>query len=168
MQITPYKLGAQYEPSLARVETVADRAARLVQNKLGERIGHVEIVVTDTRGYRDSIVAAEQQVLGTRTRSRYGLPPSLAHTTLSPSGTLIVIDAQATPRHEIDTTVVHELVHAAQFGRPGVRDAVLAGIRNNHGIEKVGGWFKAQLENRKVAAHEREAIRLESLARKLR
>ncbi|MFD3568463.1 hypothetical protein [Streptomyces sp. NPDC058667] len=168
MQVTAYKLGAQYRPGLARVEAIVDQAARLVQNKLGERIGHVEFVVTDTRGYGDSILAAEQRVLGTRTRSRYAPPPSLARTTLSPSGTLIVIDAQATPNHEVDTTVVHELVHAAQFGRPGVRDAVLAGIRNNHGIEKAGGWLKAQLENRKVDAHEREAIRLEALARKLR
>ena len=167
MQITPYKLGSQCRPSLARIERIADQAARLVQTKLREQIGHVEIVVTDTQNYADSILAAEQRVLGTCTRSRYDLPPSLAHTTLSQTGTLIVIDAQATPDDEVDVTVVHELVHAAQFGRPGVRDAVLAGIRNNHGIKKVG-WLKAQLENHKIATHEREAARLESLARKIR
>lgn len=168
MQITAYKLGSRHQSSLVRVETIADRAARLVQDKLGERIGHVEIVVTDTQGYRDSIIAAEQQILGTRTQSKYDLPPSFAHTTLSPSGVLILLDAEATSVRELDKTVVHELVHAAQFGRRGVRDAVLAGIRNNHGIEKAGGWLKVQFENRKVAAHEREAVRLESLARKLR
>ncbi|MFE7580773.1 hypothetical protein ACFU5Y_04295 [Streptomyces gardneri] len=168
MQVTAYQLGSGYQSALARVEAIAAPAAQLVQKKLGEQIGHVEIAVTDTRGYRDGIVAAEQRILGTRTRSRYDLPPSLAHTTLSPSGVLILVDVQATSRPELDKTVVHELVHAAQFGRRGVRDAVLAGIRNNHGIEKAGGWLKVQLENRKVAAHEREAIRLEFLARKLR
>lgn len=167
MQITPYRLGSRHRPGLTRIEEIADQAVRLVQAKLREQIGRVEIVVTDTQNYGDSILAAEQRLLGTRTRSRYNLPPSLARTTLSPTGTLIVIDAQATPHHEVDTTVVHELVHAVQFGRPGVRDAVLAGIRNNHGIDKVG-WLAAHRENRKVAAHEREAVRLESLARKLR
>ena len=168
MNVTAYKLGASYRSGLTRVEAIADQAARLVERKLGEHVGNVEIVVADTRGYRDSILSAEQRILGTRTRSRYAEPPSFAHTTLSPSGVLILVDLQATPSREIDKTVVHELVHAAQFGRPGVRDFVLAGIRNNHGIEKVGGWLKVQLENRKVAAHEREAVRLESLARKIR
>lgn len=168
MNVTAYKLSARHRSGLERVEAIADQAARLVEKKLGERIGHVEIVATDTRSYRDRILAAEQQVLGTRTRSQFDHPRSLAHTTISPSGVLILVDLQATPSREIDKTVVHELVHAAQFGRPGVRDFVLAGIRNNHGIEKVGGWLKVQFENRKVAAHEREAIRLESLARKLR
>lgn len=168
MQVTAYKLASKHRSSLIRIETIADQAAQLVQDKLGEQIGNVEIVVTDTQGYHDSITAAEQQVLGTRTRSQFARPDSLAHTTLSPSGVLILVDVQATSRRELGKTVVHELVHAAQFGRPGVRDFVLAGIRNNHHIEKAGGWLKVQLQNRKVAAHEREAIRLESLARKLR
>ncbi|MFG2328273.1 hypothetical protein ACGFMM_01470 [Streptomyces sp. NPDC048604] len=168
MNVTAYKLGARYGSGLDRVEAIADQAARLVEKKLGESVGNVRIVASDTRGYHHSIVAAEQQILGTRSRSKFDTPPSFAHTTLSPSGVLILVDLQATPSREIDKTVVHELVHAAQFGRPGVRDFVLAGIRNNHGIEKVGGWLKAQFENRKVAAHEREAVRLESLARKLR
>lgn len=167
MQITPYRLGSRYRPGLARIEKIAAQAAQLVQGKLREQIGHVEIVVTDTPNYGDSILAAERRILGTRTQSRYSLPPSLAHTTLIPNGTLIVFDAQATPARDIDATVVHELVHAAQFGRPGVRNSVLAGIRNNHDIKRVG-WFAAHRENRKVAAHEREAIRLESLARKIR
>jgi hypothetical protein len=168
MQITAHQLGTRHRGALARVEAIADQAAQLVQKKLGERLGHVEIVVTDTRGYHESIVTAEQRILGTRTQSKYDLPPSFAWTTLSPSGALILLDAEATSVRELDKTVVHELVHAAQFGRPGVRDAVLAGIRNNHGVEKAGGWLKVQLENRKVAAHEREAARLERFARQLR
>jgi hypothetical protein len=169
MNVTSYRLGASHRSSLARVETIADQAARLVEKKLRERIGRVDIVATDTSSYHDRILAAEQQVLGTRTRSKYRLPPSFGHTTLSPSGVLILLDLQATPSDQIDSTVVHELVHAAQFGRPGVRDFVLAGIRNNHGIKSAGGWLKVTfVDNRKVAAHEREAARLESLARKLR
>ncbi|MFG3488531.1 hypothetical protein [Streptomyces sp. NPDC047972] len=167
MDIAAYKLGSRHKQALRRVESIADQAAHLVEKKLGETVGPVEIVVTDADGYHESIAAAEWRLLGTRTRSRYTLPPSFAHTTLTTSGTLIVFDAQATPEHEIDPTVVHELVHAAQIGRPGVRDAILAGIRHNHGIEKAG-WFKARRQNGIVAAHEREAIRLESLARKLR
>lgn len=168
MDIATHRLPGRYRAGMDRINSIADQAARLVEKKLGEHVGNVRVVASDTRGYHDSIVSAEQQILGTRTRSEWGPPPSFAHTTLSPSGVLILIDLQATPSREIDKTVVHELVHAVQFGRPGVRDFVLAGIRNNHGIEKAGGWLKIQFENRKVAAHEREAVRLESLARKLR
>ncbi|MBP2581901.1 hypothetical protein J3A78_002379 [Streptomyces sp. PvR006] len=168
MQITAHKLGSRHKQAFRRVESIADQAAHLVQKKLGEPVGHVEIVVTNTDGYHDSITAAEQRILGTHTRSQFARPDSLAHTTLSPSGALILFDVEATPRRKLDRTVVHELVHAVQFGRPGVRDFVLSGIRNNHRIERAGGWLAIQLQNRKVAAQEREAVRLESLARKIR
>lgn len=168
MDVATYRLPARYRVGMDRIEAIAGQAAQLVQDKMRERLGLTRIVASDTRGYHDSIATAEQQILGTRTRSKWDPPPSFAHTTLSPSGVLILVDLQACRGREIDKTVVHELVHAVQFGRPGVRDFVLAGIRNNHGIEKAGGWLKIQFENRKVAAHEREAVRLESLARKLR
>ncbi|MFJ6348642.1 hypothetical protein ACIQKB_04095 [Streptomyces sp. NPDC092046] len=153
---------------MARIEAIAGQAARLVQDQMQERLGYVEIVASDTRGYLDRILAAEQQMLGTRTTPKWEYPESLAHATLSPSGVLILVDLEATPARELDKTVVHELVHAVQFGRRDVRDFVLAGIRNNHGVEKAGGWLKVTfVDNRRVAVHEREARSLERLASKL-
>jgi anti-anti-sigma regulatory factor len=168
MNVTSHRLPARYRKGMDRIETIADQAAQLVQDKLRQRLGRVEIVGCDTRGYEERIVAAEQQVLGTRTEPKWGLPDTVAHTTLSPSGVLILVDLQATPSGEIDTTIVHELVHAAQIGRRGGRDFVLAGIRHNYGLERTG-WLKLNLvDNRRVAADEREARSLEHLARKLR
>ncbi|MET9950187.1 hypothetical protein ABZ135_01380 [Streptomyces sp. NPDC006339] len=169
MHVAAYRLPGRYSKGMARIEAIADQAAQLVQDEMRERLGPVEIVASDTRRYEARILAAEQQILGTRTESKWGYPKSLAHTTLSPSGVLVLVDLEATPARELDKTLVHELVHAVQFGRRGMRDFVLAGIRNNHGIEKAGGWLKVNLvDNRKVAAHEREARSLEHLARKLR
>ncbi|GAA2803200.1 hypothetical protein [Streptomyces showdoensis] len=169
MNVAAYRLPGRYSKGMARIESIAEQAARLVQDEMRERLGHVEIVASDTRGYRGRILAAEQQILGTRTDPLWDYPESVGHTTLIPSGVLILVDLEATAAGELDETLVHELVHAVQFGRRGKRDFVLAGIRNNHGIQKAGGWLKVTLvDNRRVAADEREAQRLEHLARKLR
>ncbi|MFB7605262.1 hypothetical protein [Streptomyces gardneri] len=168
MQVTAYQLGTRHQSALARVEAIADPAARLVEKKLGERVGRVRIIVSDERGSRETVTQADQQVIGT-TRRPLSVDSGIGYTTLDPAGgTLVVIDAESCGTDQrIDETVVHELVHAVQFGRPGIREARLSAIRNNHGIHLLT-WRQAFALNRQVAAHEREAARLESLARKLR
>ncbi|WP_329114496.1 hypothetical protein [Streptomyces sp. NBC_01353] len=168
MNVTDYKLGARYRSGLDRVEAIADQAARLVEKKLGERVGHVEIVVADRRNALEVLSKANQKLAGTtRKAPRQGL--GSGYTTLNPGGgTLIVIDAEAcAAARNLDETVVHELVHAAQIGRPGKREAILANIRNNLGIDRVS-YREAWAASRQIKADEREALRLESLARKLR
>ncbi len=79
----------------------------------------------------------------------------------------MVIDVESCrTNREIDRTLIHEFVHAAQFRRPGVRDSVLAGLHNNYGLHRLSRWEAKRL-NRQVAAHEREARSLERYARKL-
>lgn len=168
MNIAPYKLDARHQPGLARVETIADNCAGIVIRELREGVGHVDIRVTNRRHFAEAVVAAEQQAIGTTGR------PVLSDgydnwgfTTVSARGAVMVIDVESCrTSHEIDRTLIHELVHAAQFRRPGIRDSVLAGLRNNYGLHQLSRWEAKRL-NRQVAAHEREARSLECYARKL-
>lgn len=169
MQITTYKLGAQHQHGLERVEAVADNCSGIVIRELNEGTGHVEIRVTNRRHFAEAVIAAEQQAIGTTSRpvSSEGYD-NWGFTTVSTRGAVLVIDVESCrSSREIDRTLIHEFVHAAQFRRPGVRDLVLAGLHNNYGLHRLG-WFEAKRLNRQVAAHEREASRLERFARQLR
>lgn len=169
MQIIPYKLDARHQPGFARVEAVAANCSGIVIRELSEGTGHVEVRVTSKRHFAEAVIAAEQQAIGTASQ------PVLSDgydnwgfTTVSARGAVMVIDVESCrSSREIDRTLIHELVHAAQFRRPGVRDLVIAGLRNNYGIHRLG-WFEAKRLNRQIASHEREAARLERFARQLR
>ncbi|MEU8525277.1 hypothetical protein AB0C77_06690 [Streptomyces sp. NPDC048629] len=168
MNVTAYKLGASYRSGLDRVEAIADKAAGLVERKLREPVGHVEILVADRRKALEVLGKANEQLVG-RPRKRQRQSLGSGYTTLHPGGgALIVIDAEACEAAQIlDETVVHELVHAVQIGRPGRREALLANLRNDHGIARMS-HLDASAATRQIKADEREALRLEYLARKLR
>lgn len=169
MEITPYKLDARHQPGFARVEAVADNCLGIVIRELQEGIGHVEIRVTERRHFAEAVMVAQRQAIGVT----HG--PLLSDgydywgfTTVSSRGAVLLIDVESCrSSREIDRTLIHELVHAAQFGRPGVRDLVLAGLRNNYGVHQLAK-AEAKRLNRQIASHEREAARLERFARQLR
>lgn len=108
MQVNAYAIGPARRPVLDRVCAVADQAAVLVENELGVRLLGVELLVTDT--YFTRRLAGDDD--GLYGCTLYGLDRVLA-----------VINAQAHlgDPTEVDKTVIHELVHAAQMLRPGVR-----------------------------------------------
>jgi len=169
MQITPYKLDARHQPGFARVEAVADNCSGIVIRELGEGTGHVEIRVTNRRHFAEAVMEAEQEAIGVTRRPLLSDGyDNWGFTTVSARGAVMVIDVESCrTRREIDRTLIHEHVHAAQLRRPGIRDAVLAGLRNNYGIDQLAKR-EARLLNRQVAAHEREAARLERFERQLR
>ncbi|MEK9524038.1 hypothetical protein MIU24_32395 [Streptomyces venezuelae] len=169
MQITAYKLDARYQPGLARVEAVADNCAGIASRELREGTGHVEIRVTNRRHFAEAVVAAEQQAIGTTGRPVLSDSyDNWGFTTVSARGAVMVIDVESCRgSREIDRTLIHEFVHAAQLRRPGVRDLHIAGLHNNYGIHQMARRDAKRL-NRQIAAHEREAARYERYARQLR
>ncbi|MFD7554141.1 hypothetical protein ACFV9E_06325 [Streptomyces sp. NPDC059835] len=171
MDVSGYQLHRRYAPVLGAVQQIVDQAAFLVQQRMRERMAPTRIVVAARKHCPEVVEESQQRTLGVRAKPlwREGWA-NLGMTVLSPEGVLVVIDAGAAkrnPQHWLPETVVHELVHAVQFGRPGVREIALKGLRNNYGIEKLS-HPKAWKINRLVDRDEREAQALESLARQIR
>lgn len=170
MDVSGYQLHRRYGHILDRVAAIADRAAFIVAQRMRERMPPTRIVVAAKKHCPEVVVQAQQQTLGVNTYPRCGERAEyLGITTVRPEGVLVVINAGETgpDRRLLDETVVHELVHAVQFGRPGTREIALKGLRNNFGIERLSHPKAWQL-NRQVGRDEREAESYEYLAREIR
>lgn len=167
MRITAHRLGRGQQTILDRVASIAEPAARLVQQHMGGSIGHVDLAVTGKAGIPDLVVQAHRPLFGRVDRSQPRRLRCYGTTTINSAGTLVIVNADRCRRtSDIDTTVVHELAHAVQFARPGARNLLIRSLRNNYGIEAMTD-AEAHAANRQVDAHEREAERLERLARQL-
>jgi hypothetical protein len=167
--VSTHQLGRRYRDIAARVDQIADQAAALIVREMRGQMPYTEIVVTEERHVIPLVQAANQQAISTSQLPIRRMRAELANTTLSGSGVLIVINASARPHRDqagLDTTVVHELAHAVQFGRTGVRDDVVRSLRNNYGLEPLT-WLQARKANKQVAADEREAESMERLATQL-
>ncbi|MEV6580235.1 hypothetical protein AB0M92_18955 [Streptomyces sp. NPDC051582] len=169
MDISGYQLSARYGKTLRLVERVADQAATLVQQRMRERMPATRIQVVDGKRYLQALVEGQQAALGTsRLPNRRSNPRVYGATTLSPTGVLVIINAKVCddPANLVET-VVHELVHAVQYGRPGKRENAMQALRNNYGIESMS-WRGAWKLNHIHDKDEREAQALEVLAREIR
>ncbi|MFI5985075.1 hypothetical protein ACIBEA_29940 [Streptomyces sp. NPDC051555] len=172
MDVASYQLHRRFTPLLERVQGTADQAAYLVQQKMRERLTPTRIVVAAQKHCPEVVRQAAQRTLsvGHGPALREPAVDYLGITVLDGGGTLIVINAGALasqPQRWLDETVVHELVHAVQFGRPGSRELAMKGLRNNYGIEKLT-LTRAWKTNRGIGKDEREAAALERLAREIR
>lgn len=170
MDVAGYQLARQYGPVLDRVRAVADQAAFLVRQKMRGQSPPTRIVVAAKKHCPEVVIRSQQQTIGTAMLPLKGEPCDyLGSTTLSPDGVLVVINAGSigSDQRMLDETVVHELVHAFQYGRPGAREVAIKGLRNNYGIEKLSSP-KAWKLNRQISRDEREAEALEYLARQIR
>ncbi|MGW1950259.1 hypothetical protein ACWCRC_38895 [Streptomyces sp. NPDC001940] len=167
MQITAHRLGRGQQQILDRVAMIAAPAARLVQQHMGGSLGHVDLAVTGKSNIPDLIVQAHRPLFGRVDRRQVRRLRCHGTATISPAGTLIVINADKCRRpSEIDKTVLHEFAHAVQFTRPGARTLLIRSLRNNYGIEAMPD-AEAHAANWQVDADEVEAARLERLARQL-
>ena len=162
-----------------QITAMAPLLATAVERQFRRPLQPVTIMLTDPRGRSDLYwqVAATvadgatpnrwQRVLERRERRR-----SIGEVTLDPNGpgTLMILDATDPSLRRPSfaaRAVAHELVHCDQYGRPGVRESRIAGIRHNTGVEMDNN--RARAINWLVDEHEREAYRLEKqLARAVR
>lgn len=168
MRLVEYRLGRKHRSVLDRVDLVLDEAARMIGQRERHGLGSVEVAVTIEEGIPDLICAAHEQLFGRSDWDSWAGPGRHGVATLNPAGTLIVINAQSLrgKQTEIDKTVLHELTHAAQFSRPGIRDLACKGIAHNYGL----GWLEdrqVHALNRRIDRDEREAEQAERLHRQL-
>ncbi|MFK0222199.1 hypothetical protein ACIQWN_28915 [Streptomyces vinaceus] len=169
MDVSGYQLSARYGKTLRLVERVADQAATLVQQRMRERMPATRIQVADGKRYLQAFIEGQQAVLGTsRLPTRRSDPRVYGATTLSPTGVLVIINAKVcdAPTNLIET-VVHELVHAVQYGRPGRRADAMKALRNNYDLDPMS-WRNAWKLNRIHDKDELEAQAFEALARQIR
>ncbi|MFD9223790.1 hypothetical protein ACFWDI_28255 [Streptomyces sp. NPDC060064] len=168
MRIIEHRIGRQYQDTLDRVDEIAQSAIRLVEKHMRGSVGHVEIAVATNSGVIDMVKQAHRDLLNTKVATDRYLGRQFGTTTINESGVLVIVNAQICRGRtkEIDKTLVHELVHAAQFTKPGARDRILRSLRNNYRLEPLTRAEVRDL-NRQVDQDEREAARLERLARQL-
>ncbi|MFD0150797.1 hypothetical protein ACWGQ4_19695 [Streptomyces sp. NPDC055721] len=169
MRIRTANIGRRERPLIDRIENITEQAIELVEGAMHARIGHMDLLVTDTRGLVDLLNEAERATVGGRHVADWAPDKPYGRTALTPSGVLVALNAD-THRpgklRELDVTLVHELVHAVQLSRPEVRKIRLVHLRNNYGV---AGMTRSQVReaNRQVEREERQARSLEHLARKL-
>lgn len=168
MYVTEYRLGRQHRTVVDRVDQIMFQAAGLISRKERYGVGAVEIAVTVEDGIPDVVCAAHEQLFGRSDWDSWAGGGQYGLATIAPFGTLIVLDAQALKGRttEIDKTLLHELMHAAQFSRPGIRDLAMRAIAFDYEI----GWLEdRELRDlsRLIDRHEREARQSERLHREL-
>lgn len=165
-----YRLSHQHRDALSHVENIAGVAAQLISRRMGIRLDRTEVVVTTGPSAADILIDAHRAMFGPRLaiwKMKGMHRGDCGVTVINKAGVLVVINAdRCQPRTNLNKTLVHELVHAAQLSRPGARNTALRNLRNNYGIDRMNGR-EARAANRQVDADEREAERMESLASEL-
>lgn len=166
MELTTHRLNRKHQPVVDRVALILDDAARLVKQRNRRGLGRVEVAVTTRRGIADLVCAAHEDLFGWS--DPQGWDNCAGTTTVNRRGTLVIVNAdmRRAQHGEVDKTLLHELTHAAQLNRPGVRDWTMWGIAHNLGI---GFMSEVQVEAsvRQMEIDEREAEQAEGLHRKL-
>ena len=164
MRFTAHRVGRQHQATIDRVHAALGPAVEIVEDEIRDRMGHLQLVVSNTSDMWQMVVDAHRPMFGrqdARPWRREG-GHAFGTATITSSGVLVVINAQACKGRpaEIDKTLLHELTHAAQFNRPGARDLIMRSLANNYGITPMTE-AQAAAANRQVDTDEREAERME-------
>lgn len=147
----------------------ASEAARAVQARLGERVPSVRYMLVNRREIADVYVSASGRQGSPKARDRYYrygyrmARTALGLTVPTPAGIVVALRSDKLRRspEQVWPTLVHELVHAVQFTRPGVVDEWLAGELHNLEIAPQSRR-QVRADNRRQADREREAYRIEA------
>ncbi|WP_420033716.1 hypothetical protein ACN2WE_14915 [Streptomyces sp. cg28] len=157
---------------------LAPHAMRHVSRAINGRMPAVEITLTSPRGMAELAVRTEAEVAGCTDRrttarelksaTRYARDAAGRALVRTDGSVLILVNAdQHRTTHEVAVTLVHELVHAMQFSRRGVRERLVRDLRDQYGVAKQTR-DQAREHARLLEAEEREAYRAEHLADDLR
>jgi hypothetical protein len=171
--IVVFGVQAQFNETSRYAHAAFDDAVRLVERSMRESLTNsVSVQVSNSRQMADLVVEAHRPMFGRQSARdwRYHMPRApFGTTTVTEGGVLIVINAQKCRgrTREIAKTLLHELGHAIQLGRPDAHARYMAGLRNNYGFEELTDDQVADL-NAHIDDDETEAARLERLWRKLR
>lgn len=176
--VTGHRIGWSGRAILRRAEDIADQTQTEVTRAVG-RMNPVEVIVTDPTGYFDIDWNDQQQlypgasaskVVRERRSFKKKSRQTAGTTYVLPNGTVRIIINASQHRNtaDLDVTLAHELVHAAQLSRPGRRESVNRHQRAQWGLEQIPRR-EARALDRLLDDEEREAYRLEkTLAARIR
>ncbi|NGO76770.1 hypothetical protein G6045_14000 [Streptomyces sp. YC504] len=171
MKVTAHRLFG-HRHILREIQHVAPTAADLVTRNVRGRLPRLEIVLTTPQGMNELTVNTQIATIGGKVTPQARSKAArrlmwedhrvFGRTVLAPKGAvLILINARKVNHGEqVAPTLVHELVHAVQFTRPGIADLIIAGLKNNYGIEPLTRRDVRRYD-RQLKAHEDEAYRME-------
>jgi len=168
VRLLTYRLGRQHQQVLDRVDLILDQAARMIAQRERRPLGTVDVAVTVTDGIPDLVCAAHEGLFGRSDWDAWSGPGRTGTTTINRAGSLVVINAQSLKGRpdEIDKTVLHELVHAAQYHRPSARDLAFRSLAFEYGLGDLSD-HELRSAQRRARKEEAEAELAERLHRQL-
>ncbi|MEU1122812.1 hypothetical protein ABZ371_04295 [Streptomyces sp. NPDC005899] len=166
-----------YGSTLRTAKRLSEEAVRIVERSVAGRMPDVQVVLTGERNLAEVSTAAEWETAGCtdkrmqaralRDAKRYARDVAGRSIPLADGGVLIVVNVDQHPNEAVFAiTLVHELVHAMQTSRKGVRDRLVAGLRHDLGVEKQSRRWDRE-HARCLEAEEKEAYGSEYLAGRL-
>ncbi|SCD64421.1 hypothetical protein [Streptomyces sp. PpalLS-921] len=166
-----------YRATLRTAKRLTEEAVRIVDRAVSGRMPDVQVVLTSERKLAEVATAAEWETAGCtdkRVQARaLRSAKKLARDTagraipMADGGVLVVVNVDQHPNEAtFAITLVHELVHAMQISRKGVRDRLIAGLRHDLGVEKQSRRWDRE-HARCLEAEEKEAYGSEYLAGRL-
>ncbi|WP_405807509.1 hypothetical protein OG729_21430 [Streptomyces sp. NBC_00210] len=176
LTVTTHKLFG-YGATLRTAKRLAEQAAPLVDRSVPGRMPDVQITLATPRGLAELATAAAVEMAGgvdkrvqaraLREANRHARDAAGRAVPLANGGVLVVVnvDQHASPA-QFAVTLVHELVHAMQFSRKGVRERIVRDLRDSLGVEKQSRR-QAREHERCLEQEEREAYGVEYLANQL-
>ncbi|MDJ0463646.1 hypothetical protein [Streptomyces sp. H27-C3] len=174
--VAPHKLFGRRD-IVREAKYLAPLAARIVERSVPGRMPRVQVTVTTPRGLAELATSAETALVGDvddRVRAR-ALADANRHArgaagravALPDGGVLLLLNAhQHRTADDVAVTLVHELTHAMQYSRPGVRERMIRDLRDGFGIEPQSRREDRE-SARRLRAEEKEAYRAEHLASQL-
>ncbi|MFE2450164.1 hypothetical protein [[Kitasatospora] papulosa] len=176
LDVSTHKLFG-YGSTLRTAKRLSEEAVRIVDRAVAGRMPDVKVVLTSERNLAEVTTAAEWETAGCtdkriqaralRDAKRYALEVAGRSIPLADGGVLVVINVDQHPNEAtFAITLVHELVHAMQTSRKGVRDRLIAGLRHDLGVEKQSRRWDRE-HARCLEAEEKEAYGSEYLAGRL-
>ncbi|MCZ4122610.1 hypothetical protein [Streptomyces sp. H39-S7] len=162
-----------HRESLRIAKQLAKRAVPLVNRNVPGSMPDVQIVLTTARSLAELAVAVEAELVGgadrralakaVREAERHAREAAGRAVPLAEGGALILVNLdQHRTVADLAITLVHELVHAMQFSRRGVRERVIADVRDELGIKRLSHRQRREsaraLEREEEEAYEREYL----------
>ncbi|MBT2490404.1 hypothetical protein J7E96_18140 [Streptomyces sp. ISL-96] len=166
-----------YRATLRTAKRLAEQAVPIVERAVPGRMPDVQVVLTSARGMAEVATAAEieaagdvdkwEQARALRAAKRLARDAAGRAVPLVSGGVLVVINVDQHPNEAtFAITLVHELVHAMQLSRKGVRERVVSGLRHDLGVERLSRR-QSREHDRCLEQEEREAYGVEYLAKQL-
>ncbi|MFG3545473.1 hypothetical protein [Streptomyces clavifer] len=166
-----------YRATLRTAKRLTEEAVRIVDRAVPGKMPDLQVVLTGERHLAEVATAAEWETAGCadkriqaralRAAKRLARDTAGRAVPLADGGVLVVVNVDQHPNEAtFAITLVHELVHAMQTSRKDVRERLIAGLRNDLGVERQTRR-QAREHDRLLKAEEHEAYGAEYLAGRL-